>query len=271
MGKAQTLHQKARGNDALAIPGDLPEMFSASDQQVTDLVAGVDQSGFGSMPYVIFATPKSERLWPLLVATNIGVQDGDPVLVQPEPMKPIRLSPFRFMLVAANQFYAVYNQDGSLMKTLGDRKPVGSAENEEYGVNVDSVIVVFAEGTAFAARCNFKTTKSQPGERASEALRMAGTPEWRKLSPDHHASLAAPKPWMRAVTEVSVIARTSRSSGRKYHQAVGRVGAAKASDWMAVDKMLRDPACKDVMEAVVENYQYRRQEVMQLDVAAVKK
>lgn len=208
------------------------------------------------VPFVIFATPKSS-LWGKVTAACPGVQDGDPVLMRPEPATPLRLVPFRFNLVNANQYWAVTADDGTLVKTFQE-KPDVPGKIDEY---IETVLLVYTADGIVCARCTWKNTKLPAIHLAAKALSLAATDEWAKQGPDYAASVRAPKPFMRFTCSATPVVRTARTSGRRYVTTAGQIVPISTGDLEKLSAYFGDVESKPRMAQVAEHYARRLDEV----------
>jgi hypothetical protein len=205
-------------------------------------------------PFVTFATPKSQ-LWPKLTASLPGLQDGDPVLVRPDPETPVRLVPFRFHVVAAKQFFANTADDGSLVKTYAE-KPDG--KSDEY---IETALLVYTDAGIVAARCTWKNTKCPAAHEACKALNLAASPDWSKQSADHAASMRAPKPFMRFTCISTPQVRSSRATGRRYVTTRGQIVPTTIADVDKLSAYFREESNAQKLRDVADHLTRRMEEV----------
>lgn len=226
----------------------LPSAFDA-------VVAPLEESGCQTA-YATFISNKS-KLWPQLAVQIPGLQEPDVVLVRPKPDLPLKCSPFRFSLLTAKQYWADADDDGTLLRVSLSKPPFSAGMKEM----VEAVVLVHLAGEVHAARMTFKTTKCGAVKAAVSALAAASTPEWGKLSPAHEASLAAPRPYLRFITNVSCQRVTSKSSGYAYWRADGVAVPTTPNDFIPLAKFFSSKANTDGLSEMKESHDRRLAEV----------
>jgi hypothetical protein len=185
--------------------------------------------------------------------------DGDPVLIQPEPLLPVRLSPFRYFFPGfVFQHWSEVDETGSVVSTvLEDPRERGDPHME----HLECAILVIHGGKLIPARCTFKTTKADGGHAAVQALKVAQTPAWADLSPAHKATLIAPAPWLRFTVTVTVQPHTSKATGRKSMIAKGKANPSTAPDWQMIGDFFGNAENVKVTEAVQQAWESRVEEI----------
>ena len=207
MAKSQSLAAQA----GLTNEVKLPAMFEAPVQ--------VDARS--TCPYVTFAHPLS-KLWGKIVGKYPDVSDGQPFLVDGDSIT--KLSPMKYSLMTAKQYWAKGDQEG-----LTD---VSLSERHDFKENVEAVVLLFVDGRVMPASCQFRSVKTGAIHPMVTALEQAQTPAWADLSPAHKETLVCQKPFMRFYGEVTILpARTSKSSGYKYTPATVTVKPTAVAEW----------------------------------------
>ncbi len=233
---------------ALVPVGGLPAVFDAPPD---DMAGGGKRSA-----YVTFASQKSPS-WGKLAAAVPGLQEPQPVLIRPDPYPPVALTPFRFHLIAAKQYWVRMNDAGDLIEVTRDR-PEGETKLIEF---IETLALVHHGGGLTAARVTFKRGMSGAAKTAVASLKLAATPEWGKLSPEHEASLSFPKPFGRFVVEVTAGKRVSLSSGYKYGFAGAAVSAAGPDEWVSIQRYFANEDTKQEFDTAYKGYERRISEL----------
>ena len=239
---------------AVAVPCDL---FTNPD---TDTAIQVGDRAFTTPPYVVFAHPLA-KVWQRILAAVPDVQEGDPVLVLPEPHRPVKLAPFRFLLIAARHYFADVDTSGEILAATWERPEEWSDPRKEH---VESAVIVLLPDRAVPATARWKTTKCPAAHRAVDAVRLAGTPAWARISADHAASMSAPDPRQRAVMTVRFDRKTSKSSGRLNIIADATVAPTSAGDAGLIKALFTDPAGTKTANAVASTFQRRVEEITRI-------
>lgn len=213
---------------------------------------------FQGTPYVSFVSSRGSG-YVRLSSILPDLEEGSPVLILPQPEKPVLLDPFRYYLVASKYHYSEVDNRGEIVRSTFDRdKAKGDRQLLEH---VEAIILVVLSDRIVPATCTFKTTKLSGIQPAIEAFTTASTPEWGALSAEHKASLIVPDPRFRFVTTVRMRPGTSRSTGNNYIAAQGIVRPTGAADWKAIADWLKDQANRERVTAVKARFSRRLQEV----------
>ncbi len=261
MGKSLHAQSKeATAELAVTEPPALPALPDMGGGMVN-----VDTTGQELSPFVMFFDRRSTQSLRIQSAIR-SVQDGDPVLVYPEPDKPEPLPTFRFGLFAAQGYFADVDSIGNILKARYETGHFG-ADGKALREHIDSIIFVHLADKVVPARCTWKTTKCLAVKKAVQALKDAADPEWGGISAEHQASLVAPYPWARFTCTVSTTKRTSRTSGYAYVAADCLVSPTGVGDWKRIGDGLGNEDWMKSMAACIEGYKRRLAEVE----AAVKK
>jgi hypothetical protein len=186
--------------------------------------------------YVTFVSNKSASFGLMLVSIP-DLADGDPVLVQPEPLLPVKLSPFRFFWPGlAFQHWSALDESGQITETVLE----DPGRDSGMGEHIEACILVIHGNALIPARCTFKTTKTGAFHAANEALRVASTPAWADISAAHRATLSAPAPWLRFTTTVTVVPYLSKSTGRTSKIGRGKANPSTPADWQMIGEFFRN-------------------------------
>lgn len=214
-------------------PFELPEEFSGTG---LDVVAT-----YAQVPYVVFAQPKATDQWTALATRLPGMQDGDQVLVWPEPRLPERLSPMRFTMVCCKQYWVQKLPGGARGPVSVEQKPWKSDWAEE--VHAACVVYVQRDGglEAVPASCTFKTVKTRAALSVKLQVEAAAREDWAGLSEVHRMAYAAlAKPFLRVVGTVSV-QRSTGPTGNPMAKATASVVPASPAEWRALKELSEDP------------------------------
>jgi hypothetical protein len=218
--------------------------------------------------YVTFASGKAKS-FPRMVQAIPDLAEGDPVLVLPEPMLPVKLSPFRFFFPGyAFQHWTASDEDGAIIATsladpgrdaaIVDPK---TGKDTYYGEHIEACLLVIHGAKLVPARATFKTTKTNGIHAALDALKVAKKPEWADISPAHKATLMAPAPWLRFTVTVTVGPYLSKSTGRTSRVAKGKANPATAADWQMVREFFEGEGNAALTETVQQAWSRRVEEI----------
>lgn len=233
--------------------GALMDPNAATQFQVADPL-------YQRTPYVQFISNKSPNFGLLSVQVR-DLQDGDPVLILPEPEKPRKLNPLRFYLLNAFQHFSKVDNTGRIEYSVLNADDA-KASPDKLAEHVETVILVVEPDGITPARCTFKTTKVNAAHTALAAVKQAASAEWGGLSADHKATLAIPDPRFRFTTTVNLRRGTGRSSGYAYVAASGAIQPCTAGDARLVAEFSADPAQMKLLNAVIAAWQERKSDVM---------
>lgn len=244
-------------NDSLAKQaGMVPAIFDQPEGAV-DVAPTTGQCNFA-----LIANSKSAQ-WGNWASHIKGLKSADVILVPPPSKPALLLTPFRFFLVQAKQFWAEVD-DAYAIQRASWTKP--SREDEKAGMheNVESVLLVFHNGKLHPARMTWRRGVCSAIQLAAETLKAAATPEWPKHSEEHKLSLGAPKPFLRFTTTVRVTERVSRSNGYKYPFAEGSVAPAGVVEWKAFAGLVADEEAMEQYALVNESYLRKLDEIKEM-------
>lgn len=207
--------------------------------------------------YVMFAHPMSKK-YPLVVSQCPGLKTFDPVLLCGSE-RPIRLVPFRCHFVTGWQFWGRSDSEGNV-EEVSLTKPAGRSGLTEH---INAVLLVHTPDGVRAATCRFKVGTAKVGSLMASTLAASKTPEWGSLSPAHRETLAL-KPFMRAVYEVSVSGRTSKSSGNQYAHGEATAAPTTAADVRALGAYFSSPEGAEDFGRVWDAFNRHKDEVSAL-------
>lgn len=216
------------------------------------------QQAFDPAPFVAFASTKSPAYARILMACP-DVQEGDPILLAPEPAPPQKLVPFRFFLLHATQYWAQFDAQYVLQRVTFDVQ-VAKGDRSLDDVIEAALLAYSPDGLLVPATCRFRTTKTGAAKAALAAYHDAQKPTWADRGADYRASMGAPDPRFRFTTTVILKPMTSRSSGYKYVAALGRVMPTGISDLTALKSLFEDTDRISVVDQVMDRYNARVQE-----------
>ncbi len=241
---------------SLVAQAQAPNIVPSAFGQTSIEVAGPQ---FVMSPYVVFAHPMAKTLYPKILSSCPGVEEGDPVLILPEPANPVHLNPYKFYLVHAWQHFSTLDNIGNIVKmTLDAEKARRDKDWKEF---IETVVIVQTPTGLVPARCTFKTTKANAAHRGIEARVTAAGADWSKKSPEHAASLAMPEPWMRFTCTVRLKKATGRGSGFNYVAATSVINPTGVADWQALKELFEDEKRAKLCAYVVDQYYQRVNEV----------
>lgn len=222
---------------------ELPPEFSGGALQIEPTKTIV--------PYVVFAQPKATDQWTDLAGKIPGLQDGDPVLVFPEPTPPVVLRPMRFTMVACRQYWVQKDPGGAVIGTSSESKPRTDRWNEHV---LAACIVYVQRGSdveAVPASCVFKTVKCGAALSVKTQIDAAAKIEWAEQSPAHKMAFASlAKPFLRVVGTVHMSKRTA-ASGYGYVQAKAIVAPATPVEWKALKEFIENDGSNKLRELAV--------------------
>lgn len=238
----------------------LPDAFKPQEGAIA-----VSSPAGGRSPYVSFVSTKGPAF--SRIASFIPtLEDGDPVMIYPEPRRPIALTPFRFFLLKAFQHWSVVDSKGNILRTTLD--PVKGKKDRAFAEHIETVLLVVVPDGLECARCTFKTTKVNAAHRAIETLEQLGRAErgengepsaadWYAMSPEHKVTQAAPVDWSRFSCTVKLRAGTGQTSGFDYVAATSIPLPATSADWLAIGNFFKDENKRKQAEECEESYQRR--------------
>jgi hypothetical protein len=164
-------------------PETLPVVAPANTVALTPTAA--------QTPYVVFASRKSAK-WDDVKAADPTVNEGDPVLMRPEPLTPFKLAPFEFILIHGEHLWTI-NESAPPYRAL----EVSFTEQKDYAAGwceaYEALVLVRvgkgyvpARVSAHRAQCaGFKIAAGclQPMSEGGPPLIMSD--EWYRRSPAH--------------------------------------------------------------------------------------
>lgn len=241
----------SRGSTALAT---LPET-----QPIVVVPPDVQQSS-----YVTFVHP-SAKVYSKLAQCIPGVDLDDTVLILPEPRRPLKLAPMRFMLLAAMQYWAQFDE-AEFTPTKTRLTPPEDGQKRAWKEQIESVVLIVTADRLYPASMLWKSTKCGPFHRANDALKLAGDPEeWGKQSPDHALTCGVPVVWARFVAQVKLGKKTtSKTSGYTYTPATSLIYPTTASELKLVTESFDKDTFRAELAAVQSRYTHRLEDVKRL-------
>lgn len=214
-----------------------------------------------NVPYVVFAQPKATEQWTSLVTKLPGIQDGDQVLVYPDPDPPVRLQPMRFTMISCKQFWVKKDAQGQ-SQGKPSLTPMPRAEGWKEEVFAACIVYVQRGGDleAVPASCVFKTVKCGAALGLKLQIDAAEKVEWAEQSPAHKMAFAAFKSaYLRVVAAVAVGKRTA-GSGFGYVPARSIVAPATPAEYGALQKLMANGG-KEKIAKLSEHYKLRLTEM----------
>ncbi len=211
---------------------------------------------FQQTPYVSFVSLKGSA-YGKLAPFFPDMQEGDPILILPDPARPVKLDPLRFYLVHAKTHYSEVDQNGQIIRSTFNIDEARA--DRSLKEHVEGVVLVCLDTGLVPARVTFKSTKVKAAWTAINTHEAAkDTEAWGKLSPEHAATLVCPDPRFRYTTTVKMsYGNVSRSSGFKFTLATGFAKPSTVADWQAITKAFSDEAFCKLCDAVVGGWKSR--------------
>ena len=200
-------------------------------------------------PYVAFVYERSSGYGQYLKQIP-DLKPGEPVLVQPSPVLPQVLRPFRYFLLAASQFWAEYDQSGKILESVDTR-------TEGFDETIETVVLVVLDKKLVPAQARFKTTTCPGIYPAIRALGEADLPSWSEKGPDYKFTLRLPKPWMRFITEASRITRPNRTTGVHYPTLEAISNPTSAANCDKIFNFRDSPESQTLLQEVITVFRKR--------------
>lgn len=213
--------------------------------------------------YVQFISRKGQAF--ATVAAHVpGLDEGDPVLIRGEKVKPIKLNPFRFYLIGAFQHFSAVDGMGTITKTVLSKDAVQSDPGTKYLEHLETCIIVLADGELVPARCTFKSTKINPAHTAVSTLREATeTENWASRGEAYKLSCSVAQPWGRFFTTVTLKRGVSRANGFAYVAAGGFVTPTGPVEWKALADFFEGEENQKLCDAAYRRWEERVREIKQ--------
>jgi hypothetical protein len=244
MPKIQSLVAKMEGE--LALPA------------ILDTLPAIPESRGVASAYIQFMTKKA-GVWDDTARAIPGLAPGDAVLFRPDG-PPVKLSPFKCHFLTGKHYYARTDDSYTLEHVIAESDDGRTPEG--YTEFIDSVLLVHVDGGIIPASCRFRGATCNAAKKLSDALKAAASPEWGKLSPEHAASLGAPKPFQRFYGVISTGTGLARGSGRTFVRATAAISPIGAVEGTALAAFLSDPAGNAALGEVAQAYGKRCDEVV---------
>lgn len=225
----------------------------------------VVRGGFDTTPYIVFATSKSAKLWPVMSAAIQGLETDETVLLRPEPKRPVRLSPLRFHLLAAFQYWAQFDQ-ADFRPNAARLEPPEEGTMREWAEQIESVVLAYHGEKLVPASIRWGKTKCGGAHKAIAALRNCSKvseggiegafEEWGALSADHKLTQGVPVNWARFVAQCKVLGgKTSKTSGFRYAPSTSLIFPATAGELKIVSDSFADAEFVKSLDAVKARYE----------------
>lgn len=212
------------------------------------------------VPYVVFAQPKATEQWTEFATKLPGLQDGDQIMVHPEPGGVERLQPMRFTMMQCKQYWVSKDPAGNRLGASAEPHVRQAGWAEEV---LAACLVYVPRGggvEAVPASCVFKTVKCPAALSVKLQIDAAEKPEWADQSPAHKMAFAAlAKPFLRVVGSVTTGKRTS-SGGYGYVGARSIVSPATPAEWKAVKDLLESGGV-ETLRKLADHYRGRLSEL----------
>lgn len=234
-------------------PIDLPDVFEST---ALDVIATKTR-----VPYVVFAQPKATDQWTAFAMKLPGLQEGEQILVYPEPGPVVKLQPMRFTMIACLQYWVQKDGAGNRVGISKTQKP----RTDKWGEEIHAACIVYSthsgQTEAIPASCTFKTVKCPAALSVKLQIEAAEKVEWAQQSEAHKMAFAAlSKPFLRVVGSVSVNKRTAQS-GFSYTSARAIVSPATPTEWLALKNLIESPDGKQQFADLSAAYKQRLAEL----------
>ena len=242
---AKSLASQSQGGaiarvDDFALPAELDSTHDAT---------GLEIHGRFSIPYLVFAQPKAIDQWNLLIRTLGDVEDGDPILMFPEPTKPMKLSPLRFILAHSFQYWVTVDNSG---KETGWFKEDGQGRKER----ILTALYVLLPDDIWPVTCTFRTTKCGAVFACVEEIKASMEPDWIKGGEAFALAVqACGRPSNRVVATVNVRGKTS-AGGSAYKLAKATLAPTGAAEWKLLTKLTTSEK-KEALDDMAKSYKDR--------------
>lgn len=241
--------------EEIALPGFINQMPAMN--QGEQLPAFV-KPAWMSAPVVMFAHPASLTFYPRIVAAHPGIATGAPVLIHPNNAPPVKLDPFKYMLIAAKQFFCSVDGQGNPVQCVVEPD---DAHEKEY---IDSLILVFTSDGIIPATCQWRTTKCQAIHGAKDELEFItqNPDEWAKRSAEHQFASQMPHPYARFTCTVQMQGKTAKGSGLPMQLASAIINPATPGDWKVLQAAFTDnEQVKKYLHDCTEAYKLRLRDI----------
>lgn len=205
---------------------------------------------WATAPFVHIAQPKSQDYWAKLLQRFGSVKEGQAFLFM-EGDQIIKLDPFRFSVALCRQFFVRMSGNGK--EILETRK--GDPGVKAFKERMVAMVIVYHDGKAIPATCEFRSTKCNAAHTAFNALEAAGREDWASKSPEHALTLQLPKPFQRYY----VVAEPSPRPPRKadslpFVLLIGHVKPTSVMEWKAMSDLVQNPTSVDLLCNVDKQY-----------------
>ena len=205
-----------------------------------------------SVPYVKFVT--TEKILADFRSDIPTVQLGDPILVSPEPAKPVKLGILKYFLLGREQFYAKYDSSGSLT-AYSATKPLKEARFTEV---FETVAILFVgKDLLVPVSIRFKGPQCPGVTKAVAALDEARTPAWLEKGEEYAATGAIEAPWARFTA--STVRGPQREGENGPYQTLEKVVIAPTSEkeYTLLRSFMSGADFKAVLKDTIEVFKLR--------------
>jgi hypothetical protein len=221
---------------AIAIP-NIGGMDSLDDQG----------RSFEPVPYVAFVHPLMKPYAKVMAALP-NAEEGDPIVIMPEPDEPKALNPFVFLLVRSWHYFGKFDNQGQLEAAVARKedKPKGDRKFTDV---IETVLILVTDGKLLPVRATFKTTKTNIYFNAKDAIVASQSDTWKDKSEQHRKASTLSQVNLRTIHTVKLRAQTFKGSGMKGH--IGASFAQPVSD-VVVDLLGKSVTNVDWLNAMQE-------------------
>lgn len=203
-------------------------------------------------PYVVFANRKAEK-WDEYKAVFPDLKEGEPLLIRPAPLTPLRLTPMRFAMVQGEH---LWTQNETAPPYAATQASLTEQRGQGWTECYEAVILIDLGGKFLPARvsarralCGAFKTAAQMLASDGETPPLVNTDEWFGRSPAHKATAKVPTLAARVLNKVTTGSATAKTTGNVYFTAKASQEPATAEESAAIETALNSPAMKAVAEA----------------------
>jgi hypothetical protein len=216
---------KEAGNELIDpknLANQLPAVFGGG---------GFDLTPRFSLPYLAFSQPAAREQWQTFVRHFPDLEDGDPVMVFPEPQKPVKIDNLKLTVLAAQQYFAVRDPAGKELERHFKNGP-------KRAERVWAAIIVYLKDQAVPCTCLFKSTKCGCVPTITAEIEAAGKPSWMENGTNHKLAYnAMSAPFARVVGEVQIAGKTGKSSGLSFRLTKAVTRPSGPEEWALLSKV----------------------------------
>jgi len=208
--------------------GTLPALFKNDVIEITPTF---------STPFLVFAQPAAKEQWKTLVTKFPTIEDGDPVLMFPDPEPAIKLDQIRCTVMKMEQYFATRDLSRGGVEKDRFKKP-GPDRAERLII----AMIIYLNDRAVPCTCIAKTVKCAAFHDIYNELKRMSDPEkqldWVKQSASH--KLAWEKcdaPFARITATISIRGGTGRGSGMAYAATKVSITPSTQVEWDLLAKI----------------------------------